>query len=151
MQGQSLGMIETLGCAAAVEAVDAACKAAAVSYLGCDRVGMGLVTVKFAGDVGAVKAAVCAGAAAASKVGRVVSVHVIPRPSPQLKALDPGPRGRPEPPPAGKPAAGAPKPEMTAPSEKVKKSKATELATPRATAEAKRAKKPRKPGKPERG
>jgi ethanolamine utilization protein EutM len=98
MQAQSLGLIETLGYTAAVEAADAACKAAVVSLLGHELAGKGLVTVKVTGDVAAVKAAVAAGASAAGKVGRVVSVHVIPRPHAQLGALKPGPgsgQGRP--------------------------------------------------------
>jgi ethanolamine utilization protein EutM len=91
MQNHSLGLIETFGYTAAVEAVDAACKAAKVVFVGHDRVGRGLVTVKFAGDVAAVRAAVDAGAAAAQRVGRVISVHVIPRPHEQLVTLDRGP------------------------------------------------------------
>lgn len=91
MQAQSLGLIETFGYTAAVEAVDAACKAADVTFLGYDRVGKGLVTVKFTGDIAAVKAAVTAGAAAAERVGRVISVHVIPRPHYQLGAFESGP------------------------------------------------------------
>jgi ethanolamine utilization protein EutM len=91
MQGQSLGLIETLGYTAAVEAADAACKAAVVCLLGHELAGRGLVTVKVSGDVAAVKAAVAAGAAAAGRVGRVISVHVIPRPHAQLRDLKPGP------------------------------------------------------------
>ncbi len=90
MKDRSLGLIETLGYTAAIEAVDAACKAAKVSFVGHDLIGKGLVTVKFTGDVGAVRAAVTAGAAAAQRVGRVISVHVIPRPHGQLGALGPG-------------------------------------------------------------
>ncbi len=90
MKDRSLGLIETLGYTAAIDAVDVACKAAKVSFVGHDLIGRGLVTVKFAGDVGAVRAAVTAGAAAAQRVGRVVSVHVIPRPHGQLGALGPG-------------------------------------------------------------
>jgi len=90
MKDRSLGLIETLGYTAAIEAVDVACKAAKVMFVGHDLIGKGLVTVKFAGDVGAVRAAVTAGAAAAQRVGRVISVHVIPRPHGQLGALGPG-------------------------------------------------------------
>ncbi len=86
MQRESLGLIETQGYTAAVEAVDTACKTSRVVFIGYHFVGMGLVTVKFSGDVAAVKAAVTAGSAAARKVGRVVSVHVIPRPHGQLAA-----------------------------------------------------------------
>ncbi|GCF95234.1 carboxysome shell protein [Enterococcus florum] len=76
----ALGMIETRGLVGAVEAADAMVKSANVSLLGTEKIGSGLVTVMVRGDVGAVKAAVDAGSAAAEKVGDVVSVHVIPRP-----------------------------------------------------------------------
>lgn len=88
MQGGSLGLIETQGYTAAVEAVDVACKTGRVTFIGHTLVGMGLVTVKLSGDVAAVRAAVSAGSAAAQKVGRVISVHVIPRPHGQLTAID---------------------------------------------------------------
>lgn len=78
---QALGLIETYGFVAAVEACDASLKAANVSLQGVKFVRGGLVTAAFLGDVGAVKAAVDAGAAAASKVGTVLSTHVIPRPA----------------------------------------------------------------------
>ena len=81
---QALGMIETRALVALIEASDAACKAANVELAGWDRVGAGLVTAFFRGDVAAVKAAVDAGAAAAGKIGEVVSVHVIPRPHEDL-------------------------------------------------------------------
>ena len=77
---QALGLIETRGMVSLVEAADAALKAANVTYRGWKQVGSGLVTVLFEGDVAAVKAAVDAGAAAAAKVGEVVSVDVIARP-----------------------------------------------------------------------
>lgn len=93
MKGQSLGLIETWGFVAAIEAADAACKAAVVSLLGYDRVGAGLITVKLTGDVAATRAAVTAGAAAAGRVGKVVAVHVIPRPDKQLR-MDHPPPGR---------------------------------------------------------
>lgn len=80
MAQQAIGMIETRGMVALVEATDAALKAANVEYRGWKQVGSGLVTVVLTGDVAAVKAAVDAGAAAAAKVGEVVSVNVIARP-----------------------------------------------------------------------
>ena len=76
----ALGMIETKGLVASVEAADAMVKAANVSLIGKEHVGGGLVTVMVRGDVGAVKAATDAGAAAAARVGELISVHVIPRP-----------------------------------------------------------------------
>ena len=76
----ALGMVETRGLVGAVEAADAMVKAANVTLIGREQVGSGLVTVMVRGDVGAVKAATDAGAAAAKKVGELVSVHVIPRP-----------------------------------------------------------------------
>ncbi len=77
----ALGLIETKGMVGAVEAADAMCKAAKVTLLGRDQIGGGLVTVMVRGEVGAVKAATEAGAAAAKRVGELVSVHVIPRPA----------------------------------------------------------------------
>lgn len=77
---QALGMIETKGLVASVEAADAMVKAANVHLIGKVHVGGGLVTVMVRGDVGAVKAATDAGAAAAEKVGELISVHVIARP-----------------------------------------------------------------------
>ena len=77
---QALGMIETKGLVASVEAADAMVKAANVTLIGKVHVGGGLVTVMVRGDVGAVKAATDAGAAAAERVGELISVHVIPRP-----------------------------------------------------------------------
>jgi ethanolamine utilization protein EutM len=77
--GETLGMIETRGWVAMVEAADAMAKTAAVEIFGWQQIGGGLVTVLVRGDVGAVKAAVDAGALAASRVGEVVAVHVIPR------------------------------------------------------------------------
>ena len=76
---QALGMIETRGLVALIEASDAMCKAANVELVGWDRVGSGMVTAFVRGDVAAVKAATDAGAAAAAKLGEIVSVHVIPR------------------------------------------------------------------------
>jgi len=81
----ALGLIETKGLIGAVEAADAMCKAAKVTLLGREQVGGGLVTVMVRGEVGAVKAAVEAGAAGAKRVGELVSVHVIPRPAGDLE------------------------------------------------------------------
>ena len=83
----ALGMIETRGLVAAIEAADAACKTAEVKLVGKEYIGGGYVTVKFIGEVAAVKAAVDAGAAAAQRVGELVSVHVIPRPIEDLEML----------------------------------------------------------------
>lgn len=76
----ALGLVETRGLVSAIEAADAMVKAANVRLLGKEQIGAGYVTVMVRGDVGAVKAATDAGAAAAGRVGEVVSVHVIPRP-----------------------------------------------------------------------
>jgi ethanolamine utilization protein EutM len=84
MEKESLGLIETLGLVAAIEAADAGSKAANVTLRGYERARAGLITVVFAGDVAAVRAAVSAAAAAAKRVGTVVSVHVIARPDSQL-------------------------------------------------------------------
>ena len=81
---EALGMIETKGFVALVEASDAMMKAANVQFLGWDKVGSGLVTAFVTGDVAAVKAATDAGAAAAGRIGEVVSVQVIPRPHDDL-------------------------------------------------------------------
>lgn len=85
---QALGLVETRGLVGAIEAADAGLKAANVSLLGSERADAGLVTVMFGGDVAAVKAACDAGAAAAERVGQLVGVHVIPRPSPMLAAIE---------------------------------------------------------------
>lgn len=87
--GRALGMIETRGWVAMVEAADAMAKTAAVEVVGWQQLGGGLVTVLVRGDVGAVKAATDAGALAASRVGELVGVHVIPRPHPSLEAALP--------------------------------------------------------------
>ena len=84
---EALGMIECKGFVALVEACDAMLKAANVDLVGWDKVGSGLVTAFVAGDVAAVKAAVDAGAAAASRIGEVVSVQVIPRPHEDLGGI----------------------------------------------------------------
>jgi ethanolamine utilization protein EutM len=90
MEKDSLGLIETLGMVAAIEAADAGSKAANVSFRGCESARAGLITVMFTGDVAAVRAAVTAGAAAAGRVGKVVSVHVIARPDRQLHVTSNG-------------------------------------------------------------
>jgi len=87
MAQQALGMIETKGLISLLEACDAALKAADVTLSGWEKVGRGMVTAFFRGDVAAVKAAVDAGAAAAAQVGEVVSVQVIPRPHDDLSKL----------------------------------------------------------------
>ena len=86
---EALGMVETKGFVAAVEAADAMVKSANVVLIGTQRVGSGLVTVLVRGDVGAVKAATDAGAVAASHVGELVSVHVIPRPHSDVEKILP--------------------------------------------------------------
>lgn len=89
MKYDALGMIETKGLVGAVEAADAMVKAANVCLMGKEYVGGGLVTVMVRGDVGAVKAATDAGAAAAQRVGELVSVHVIPRPHSEVEIILP--------------------------------------------------------------
>ena len=85
----ALGMVETRGLVGAIEAADAMVKAANVQLVGKEQVGGGLVTVMVRGDVGAVKAATDAGAAAAEKVGELISVHVIPRPHAEVDHILP--------------------------------------------------------------
>lgn len=87
MAQQAIGMIETKGLCALFEAVDAALKAANVTFTGWEKVGSGYVTAFFRGDVASVKAATDSGASAASQVGSVVSVQVIPRPHDGLAVL----------------------------------------------------------------
>lgn len=87
MAQESLGMIETRGLVAAIEGADAMVKAANVTLQSWEKIGSGLVTIMVSGDVGAVKAAVDAGAAAAANVGEVVSTHVIPRPHSELNTI----------------------------------------------------------------
>jgi len=89
MQNEALGMIETRGLVGSVEAADAMVKSANVILIGYEKIGSGLVTVMVRGDVGAVKAAVDAGAVAAAKVGEVVSQHVIPRPHTDVEKILP--------------------------------------------------------------
>jgi ethanolamine utilization protein EutM len=88
---EALGMIETKGLISLIEASDAMLKSANVTIVGWEKVGSGMVTVFVVGDVAAVKAAVDAGASAASKVGEVISVQVIPRPHEELSAVLPKP------------------------------------------------------------
>ncbi|WP_164985145.1 BMC domain-containing protein [Ammoniphilus sp. CFH 90114] len=83
--GEALGMVETKGLVGAIEAADAMVKAANVEICGYEKIGYGLVTVLVKGDVGAVKAAIDAGAEAAKRVGELVSVHVIPRPHSEVE------------------------------------------------------------------
>ncbi len=83
----ALGLIETKGLVGTIEAADAMVKAAPVSLIGKEKVGGGYVTVMVRGDVGAVKAATDAGAAAAERVGELVSVHVIPRPHQEIEKI----------------------------------------------------------------
>lgn len=86
---EALGLIETKGLVGSIEAADAMVKAASVKLIGKEKVGGGYVTVMVRGDVGAVKAATDAGAAAAERVGELVSVHVIPRPHTELELILP--------------------------------------------------------------
>ena len=89
MTQEALGMVETRGLTAAIEAADAMTKAAEVALVGTEKIGSGLVTVMVRGDVGAVKAATDAGAASAAAVGEVVSTHVIPRPHTDVEKILP--------------------------------------------------------------
>jgi len=89
MAYEALGMIETRGLTAAVEAADAMVKAAEVTLVGTEKIGSGLVTVMVRGDVGAVKAAVESGTAAASKLGEIIATHVIPRPHTDVEKILP--------------------------------------------------------------
>jgi len=102
MNTNSLGMIETKGLIGAIEAADAMVKSANVQLVGKEQVGGGLVTVMVRGDVGAVKAATDAGAAAAEKVGELISVHVIARPHTEVDAILPHGRLSQTPPQSGK-------------------------------------------------
>ena len=86
---EALGMIETRGLVAAIEAADAMVKAAEVELIGTEKIGSGLVSVMVRGDVGAVKAATDAGAAAAQRLGEIVAVHVIPRPHADVEKILP--------------------------------------------------------------
>jgi microcompartment protein CcmL/EutN len=87
--GEALGLIETRGLIAMIEAADAMVKAANVTVIGWEKIGSGYVTVLVRGDVAAVRAATDAGAAAARRVGELIAVHVIPRPHPSLEDVLP--------------------------------------------------------------
>ncbi len=86
---EALGMVETRGLVAAIEAADAMVKAANVALIGTEKIGSGLVSVMVRGDVGAVKSATEAGAAAASRLGEIIAVHVIPRPHGDVEKILP--------------------------------------------------------------
>ena len=89
MTQEALGMVETRGLTAAIEAADQMCKAANVALVGTEKIGSGLVTVMVPGDVGAVKSAVESGSAAASRLGELVATHVIPRPHTDVEKILP--------------------------------------------------------------
>ena len=89
MAQEALGMVETRGLVAAVEAADAMVKAAEVVLIGTEKIGSGLVSVMVRGDVGAVKAAVEAGNASAQKLGEIIATHVIPRPHGDVEKILP--------------------------------------------------------------
>ena len=89
MTQEALGMVETRGLVAAIEAADAMVKAANVVLIGTEKIGSGLVSVMVRGDVGAVKSAVEAGGAAATKLGEIIATHVIPRPHGDVEKILP--------------------------------------------------------------
>ncbi|MGL4798408.1 MAG: BMC domain-containing protein [Cellulosilyticaceae bacterium] len=89
MKQEALGMVETRGLVAAIEASDAMVKAADVTLVGTEKIGSGLITVMVRGDVGAVKAATEVGAEAAGRLGELVAVHVIPRPHGEIESILP--------------------------------------------------------------
>ena len=89
MSLEALGMIETRGLVAAIEAADAMLKAANVEFVGTEKIGSGLVSVMVRGDVGAVKAAVEAGSASSSRLGEIIATHVIPRPHTDVEKILP--------------------------------------------------------------
>ncbi len=89
MAQEALGLIETRGLVASIEAADAMCKAANVTLVGTEKIGSGLVTVMVRGDVGAVKSSVEAGANAAGRLGELVAQHVIPRPHNDVELILP--------------------------------------------------------------
>ena len=89
MTQEALGMVETRGLTASIEAADQMCKAANVALVGTEKIGSGLVTVMVRGDVGAVKSAVEAGSVAASRLGELVATHVIPRPHNDVEKILP--------------------------------------------------------------
>ena len=89
MAQEALGMIETRGLVAAIEAADAIVKSAEVVLIGTEKIGSGLVSVMVRGDVGAVKSAVESGSAAAARLGEVIATHVIPRPHADVEKILP--------------------------------------------------------------
>ncbi len=89
MAQEALGMVETRGLVAAIEAADAMVKAANVTLIGTEKIGSGLVSVMVRGDVGAVKSAVEAGEAAAQRLGEIIATHVIPRPHGDVEKILP--------------------------------------------------------------
>ena len=89
MSNEALGMVETRGLVAAIEAADAMVKAAEVVLIGTEKIGSGLVSVMVRGDVGAVKAATEPGSAAAARLGEVIATHVIPRPHGDVEKILP--------------------------------------------------------------
>lgn len=89
MSQEALGMVETRGLVASIEAADAMCKAANVVLVGTEKIGSGLVTVMVRGDVGAVKSAVEAGSNAAGRLGELIATHVIPRPHTDVEMILP--------------------------------------------------------------
>ena len=89
MTQEALGMVETRGLVASIEAADAMVKAADVQLVGTEKIGSGLVTIMVRGDVGAVKAATEVGASAAARLGELVAVHVIPRPHTDVEKILP--------------------------------------------------------------
>ena len=131
----ALGMIETRGLVASIEAADAMVKAASVTLISKTHVGGGLVTVMVEGDVGAVKAATDAGAAAAERVGELISVHVIPRPAADVAHIqdrrpEPNPEPEPDPPapePEPEPEVPEPEPEEAAHTEEMKEEQPEEV------------------------
>ena len=89
MSNEALGMVETRGLTAAIEAADAMVKAAEVTLIGTEKIGSGLVSVMVRGDVGAVKSAVDAGSTSAARLGELVATHVIPRPHEDVEKILP--------------------------------------------------------------
>ena len=89
MAQEALGMVETRGLTAAIEAADAMVKAAEVVLIGTEKIGSGLVSVMVRGDVGAVKAAVEAGSSSATQLGEIIATHVIPRPHSDVEKIIP--------------------------------------------------------------
>lgn len=89
MTQEALGLVETRGLVASIEAADQMCKAANVTLVGTEKIGSGLVTVMVRGDVGAVKSAVEAGSSAAARLGELVATHVIPRPHSDVEMILP--------------------------------------------------------------